>query len=75
MSSDEYLDSDVMNWQHMSPPYLWKEHGLTVVGDRHLPNGDRQHIVLGSMPLGTVIDNAYVFGQDDMPNAVYDDIR
>jgi hypothetical protein len=67
----EYLDSEIMKWAKVSPPAYWKEANALIVGDRHLPNGIRQHMVLGSVKSGLVIDNAQVIGQDDVPEAEF----
>ena len=67
-----YLDSDVMKWQSVSPMgYYWKEADAIVIGDRHLPNGVRQHLVKGSVPKGLVISNAQVIGEDDVPEVKF----
>ena len=67
-----YLDSDVMKWQRVSPAgYYWKEADAIVIGDRHLPNGVRQHLVKGSVPKGLVISNAQVIGEDDVPEVEF----
>lgn len=57
---------DAPAWERVEPPYQWKKYGLVVIGDRHLPNGRRQHIVIGSVAPGTTLDNADIFGEDDM---------
>ena len=44
-------------------PIHWK--GFVVIGDRHLPDGKRQHLVRGSVPNNTVINNADIIGEDD----------
>lgn len=51
-------------WIRVDPPYFWAKHSLTVVGDRYDSAGRRQHVVRGSVPVGTVIANADIFGED-----------
>ena len=41
----------------------WK--GFIVIGDRYLPDGRRQHLVRGTVPDGTVVNNADIIGEDD----------
>lgn len=50
-------------WDRVEPTFSWVKHGVEVIGDRHLPNGRRQHIIKGSVPAGTVLDNADIFGE------------
>ena len=59
--NDGYSIKDVQDWQDCC--IEWK--GYTVIGDRHLPNGKRQHLVVGSVKPGTIIGNAHVIGKDD----------
>lgn len=59
--------SDVMPWERWEPPVFWPDYGVFVVADRHLPDGTRQHVVRGSVPAGTIVANAQVFGADDLP--------
>ena len=59
----KYELEDVPEWEYVDPPVVWKDY--TVIGDRHLPNGVRQHLVVGSVPSGTVVNNAHIIGEDD----------
>lgn len=52
-------------WERVEPTFLWAKHGLEVIGDRHLSDGRRQHIVKGCVHVGTTLDNADVFGEDE----------
>lgn len=67
----EFDKDDVMKWERVSPPIPWPEAKTVIVADRHLPNGTRQHMVLGSISVGLVIGNAQVIGQDDVPQAEF----
>lgn len=64
-------EDEVMGWERVKPPIWWPAAGRHVVADRHLPDGMRQHMVKGSVPAGTVIDNAQVIGADDVPEAKF----
>lgn len=67
----EFDKDGVMKWQRVSPPIPWKAAKAVVVADRHLPDGTRQHMVRGSVPVGLVIANAQVIGEDDAPQAEF----
>lgn len=58
---DGYSLNDVMKWEPMNEKW-GKYH---VIGDRHLPNGIRQHLVKGFVLPGTMKDNAHVIGDND----------
>lgn len=60
-------------WNRVSPPLWWQAAGKHLVGDRHLPDGTRQHLVEGTMPAGMVIAGAQVFGAQDWPQARFSD--
>lgn len=60
-----------MLWERVSPPLWWPAAGRSVVADRHLSDGTRQHMVEGSVVAGTKIDNAQVIGQSDTPDAEF----
>ena len=62
-------EDEAMPWERVSPPLWWATAGRYVIADRHLPDGTRQHMVEGSVPTGTVIDNAQVIGVADSPEA------
>jgi hypothetical protein len=69
--NEEYLESDVMKWERIVPPFPWKTAGLLVIAERYLPNGVLQCMVRGSVPKGLVISNAQVIGEDDGPEAEF----
>lgn len=60
-----------MKWQRVTPPLWWAAAGLHIVADRHLPDGQRQHMVSGTVPAGTVIANAQVIGELDCRGAEF----
>jgi hypothetical protein len=68
-SNMQFVESEVMPWERISPPFWWARAGKYVVADRHLPDGTRQHMVQGHMPVGSVIDNAQVIGALDVKGA------
>ena len=51
-------------WEILPEPVWWRAADMWVIADRHLPDGTRQHVVRGSVPAGTVIANAQVFGEE-----------
>lgn len=51
----------IPEWDILNPAYFWVQYNLTVVGDRYLSNGRRQHLVLESVPENTVIADADIF--------------
>lgn len=59
-------------WKRVSPPLFWSKHELLIVGDRHLPNGRRQHLVLGSVEQGTTLDGADIVGTSENTRALYE---
>ena len=59
----QYELEDVREWERIEPALEWR--GYTVIGDRHLPNGIRQHLVKGSIPEGTIVNNAQIIGEDN----------
>lgn len=66
------LDDDgAMPWSRVEPPLWWPVAGRYIIGDRHLPDGTRQHLVLGPVATGTVVANAQVIGADDVPLAAF----
>jgi hypothetical protein len=62
----EAILEDEVPWERVSPPVWWSAAGRHVVADRHLADGRRQHMVEGSVKVGTVIANADVIGADDV---------
>lgn len=52
-------------WERLEVPLWWPEAGRFVIGDRHLADGRRQHLVMGTVPAGTAIAEADVIGADD----------
>lgn len=58
-------------WERVVPPIQWPAANAVVVADRHLPDGKRQHMVMGSVKAGLVVANADVIGQDDVPDAEF----
>ena len=60
-----------MKWERVVPPVHWASANATIIADRHLPDGKRQHMVVGSAKAGLVIDNADVIGQDDALDAEF----
>lgn len=66
-------------WKRIEPPYAWVKRGLVVIGDGliedGLPPGEglRAHLVEGSVPAGTVLDNAAIFGADDLVAVQWED--
>ena len=57
------IEIETPKWELFEPPFQWTKYGLVVIGDRHLPDGRRQHIVEGVVPQGLVLDNADIFGE------------
>lgn len=57
-----YNLGEEIEWELLEPA-PWK--GYTIVADRHLPDGTRQHLVKGSVPEGTVVGNAQIIGEGD----------
>jgi hypothetical protein len=64
-------ETGTMDWYRVQPPIWWPAAGRYVVADRHLPDGTRQHMVVGNTQAGTVIANAQVIGADDAPEAKF----
>ncbi len=60
-----HLLDDEMKWERVEPPIFWKSCDRFVVADRYLPDGTRQHMVEGTVPVGLIVDNAQVLGEDD----------
>ena len=48
-------------WETVNPPFKWKSHNLTVIGDYYLSDGTRLHLVKEDGYFGQVIDNALVY--------------
>lgn len=44
--STEFEEEEIQPWEFIDPPIYWKSANLNVIGDRHLPNGRRQHLVV-----------------------------
>lgn len=40
------MTAGAMPWEILDPHFYWEKQNLTVIADRHLPNGKRQHVVL-----------------------------
>lgn len=59
-----YELEDVREWSRFDSPTLWR--GWWVVGDRHLPDGTRQHLVRGEVPDELVINNAHIIGEKNI---------
>lgn len=62
-------DAEVMDWERVDPAIWWPAAQAWVVADRHLPDGTRQHMVRGHAPVGLVVANAQVIGEEDTENA------
>lgn len=60
-------------WQRVVPAIAWKPYGLTVVADRHLPDGTRQHLVREEVPVGCVVANAQVICERCVPTEAFSD--
>lgn len=71
MAELEFGKDGAMKWERVSPPFKWRAAGRLIVGDRHLPDGRRQYMVLGSVAMGLQVDNADVVGEDDLPDAEF----
>lgn len=71
MNTIELGSDGEMKWERVDPPFWWSAAKRYVVGDRHLSNGVRQHLVQGSVPMGTIISNAEVIGEADLPLAEF----
>lgn len=67
----EFGSDGVMKWERVSPAVAWEAAHALIVADRHLPDGTRQHMVLGSVAPGLVVANAQVVGEDDATSAEY----
>lgn len=65
------MHNDVMKWEKVDPPLFWKEKGLHIVADRHLPDGTRQHMVMERVPPGLIVSNAEIIYQGDATDAQY----
>ena len=57
-----YRLGEELEWEFWEPT-PWR--GYTIIADRHLPDGTRQHLVKGSVHKGTVVANAQIIGEDD----------
>ena len=57
--------TDAVKFEKVVPPYFWSKYNLTVLYDRHLPNGIRQHVVAEHVPNGTILDNAEIYWNND----------
>jgi hypothetical protein len=67
MSKSESLAGNVTPWHPVMPSIYWDvEGGFHIVGDRHADDGTREHLVLGSVPEDTYINNARIVGIDDL---------
>lgn len=60
-----------MKWLRVDPPYWWPPAKCYVIGDRHLSDGTRQHLVTDSVKPGTVINNAEVISQERLATIEY----
>lgn len=60
-----------MRWERIVPPIWWPEAGRHVVADRYLTDGTRQHMVAGTVAVGTVISNAQIVGESDAAEAEF----
>jgi hypothetical protein len=67
----EFGSDGCMRWERVTPPVWWRAAGRTVIADRHLSDGTRQHMVEGHVDAGTVVGNAQVIGADDVPMAEF----
>lgn len=67
----EFGRDGLMKWQRVIPPIDWPKAQVTIIADRHLPDGTRQHMVADSVPLTRVIANAQLIGQDEVPDAEF----
>lgn len=56
---------DEMPWQRVEPPYYWDAIDDFIIADRYLPDGTRQHLVLGTVRAGRVVRNAQIIGLAD----------
>lgn len=54
-----------LGWTPIDPSYDWSKYGLTVIGERYLEDGRRQHLVEEAVLPGLVLDNADIFGKTD----------
>lgn len=71
MNTPEFGADGAMKWEQVVPPVWWAAASRHVVADRHLPDGQRQHMVSGHVQAGTVIDNAQVIGEADAVGAEF----
>lgn len=67
LTGDSFDESDVMPWKPMAEPYFWHDLGVTVIADRHLPDGTRQHMVQEQVAPGLVHANAQVLSSWVVP--------
>lgn len=65
MPTTEFTEAEIRPWDRVDPPIWWPKANAYVIGDRHLPDGTRQHIIQGHAVAGLVIANAQVFGDKD----------
>lgn len=63
-------DENALPWERVEPPLWWPEANAFIIGDRHLPDGTRQHLTLGKQPPGRMVANAHVLGIEDLGGAV-----
>lgn len=64
ISGEAFDESEVQPWTYLPDPYFWPAHGVTVIADRHLPDGTRQMKVQEAVPPGLVVCNAQIIGAD-----------
>lgn len=65
-----YDTLDQNPWKVFLSPVPWAGTKWSVLADRHLPDGTRQHIVDGEVEPGQMFANAMLFGQDHLHTLV-----
>lgn len=73
MSEHQTELQEPMAWERVEPPYWWEKIQQHVIADRHLPDGTRQHMIRGRVAPGTVVNNAQIIGEADVPDARFSD--
>lgn len=73
MNKPEFGADGTMKWERVVPPVWWVAAGRHIVADRHLPDGQRQHMVSGRVEPGLVIANAQVVGEAGAVGAEFSD--
>lgn len=69
----EFGGDGIMKWQRVIPPIIWPQAQVTIVADRHLPDGTRQHMVAGGRPTLRIVADAQLIGRDEVPDAEFSD--